>query len=85
MLFLDSGGPKQRESDYASSAEESAALLVSVRETVARAGLPNNAFVVAGQSMGGLFAALAAVRHPHHIRAAVAQSPSLWWPAFSDP
>ncbi|MGB4779014.1 alpha/beta hydrolase, partial [Microbacterium sp.] len=85
LLFLDSGGPKQREFDYASSPDESGALLASVREVATRGGVPDSPWIVAGQSMGGLFAMLAAVRHPHLVRAAVAQSPSLWWPSSPDP
>lgn len=97
LLFLDSGGPMQRELDYAGAAEQSGALLEAAAKLVAGAassGLPGLSglsvaaaarWIVAGQSLGGLFAAFAATRHPKRVRAAVAQSPSLWWPSPSDP
>lgn len=43
--------------------------------------MPQTGWIVAGQSLGGLFAALAATRYPDRVSAAVAQSPSLWWPS----
>ena len=43
-------------------------------------GVLRGPVVVAGQSLGGLFAMLCAVRHGDLVDAAVAQSASLWWP-----
>lgn len=80
LLFLESGGPKQREFDYGGSPAESAELLSRVRH-LAGGIVPVAPWVLVGQSLGGLFAMLAAVRHPEWVRSAVAQSPSLWWPS----
>src|SRR5699024_8061130 len=55
-------------------------LLEGVRESIG-VDLPPGRLIVAGQSFGGLFAMLAAVRHPDLVLGAVAQSPSLWWPS----
>lgn len=84
LLFLDSAGPWQLELDYAGPSEESAVFLAAVRRASAEV-VPDTRWVVAGQSMGGLFAALSATRHPDLVRAAVAQSPSLWWPTPASP
>lgn len=83
LLFLDSGGPLQRERDYAAGARETGELLRVARRLAGELG--DRRWVVAGQSFGGLFALLAATRHPDVVRAAVAQSPSLWWPTPTDP
>ncbi|MFE7121742.1 alpha/beta hydrolase-fold protein, partial [Streptomyces sp. NPDC057654] len=40
--------------------------------------------VLAGQSLGGLMAAHAAVRAPHRFGNALAQSGSFWWPDGPD-
>ena len=89
LLFLESGGPKQREFDYAAAPGESGALLAAVQGAVARStaagAVSGTGWIVAGQSLGGLFAALAATRHPDLVHAAVAQSPSLWWPSAASP
>ncbi|MDO5052700.1 MAG: alpha/beta hydrolase-fold protein [Pseudoclavibacter sp.] len=79
LLFLASGGARQRILDYTAPAEESERLLAEVREAVG----PQIAgpLVAAGQSLGGLFALQCASRHPGSVAAAVAQSPSLWWPS----
>ncbi|WP_454295071.1 alpha/beta fold hydrolase [Salana multivorans] len=79
MLFLESGGPEQRQLDYANGPEVSGELLVRVHEASSGA-VPGGRWIIAGQSLGGLFAMHAATRHPELVRAAVAQSPSLWWP-----
>lgn len=84
VLYLESGGSRQREFDYTCGPETSLALLEGVREASAHA-VPATPWVIAGQSLGGLFSALAATRHPQFIRAAVAQSPSLWWPSDPSP
>jgi pimeloyl-ACP methyl ester carboxylesterase len=83
LLFLDSGGPHQRERDYSADARETGELLRSAR--LLAGGLGERRWIVAGQSFGGLFALLAATRHPDVVRAAIAQSPSLWWPTPTDP
>lgn len=84
LLFLDSGGPMQRQLDYPGSASETGALLAAAR--AASSGVvPDIPWIVAGQSLGGLFAALAATRHPQWVRAGVAQSASLWWPSAPSP
>lgn len=83
-LFLDSGGPMQRELDYSGAPHESAALLEAISQS-ASGVVPSAPWIIAGQSFGGLFAALCAVRHPDRVRAAVAQSPSLWWPSPAHP
>lgn len=84
LLFLGSGGPIQRELDYTGAPEETEALLEVVRK--AAAGVASDVpWVVAGQSLGGLFAMLTATRHPERVRAGVAQSPSLWWPTPATP
>lgn len=80
VVFFESAGSSQRQLDYAATREESSRLLDSIRAHAAdRVG--NGQWVVAGQSLGGLFAMLCATRHPDRIAAGVAQSPSLWWPA----
>ncbi len=79
VLYLESGGSKQRQLDYTGSPEETGALLEATR-AVAAAAVPDTTWILAGQSLGGLVSMLAATRHPHLVRAAVAQSPSLWWP-----
>ena len=77
LAFLASTSPTQRQLDLACEPEESARLLEAVR---GRVGEDRGPWLVAGQSLGGLFAALCAVRHGDRIAAAIAQSPSLWWP-----
>lgn len=70
--------------DYTGAPEETEALLEVVRK--AAAGVASDVpWVVAGQSLGGLFAMLTATRHPERVRAGVAQSPSLWWPTPATP
>lgn len=88
LLLLESGGPGQRELDYACSRGESLALLTALRKAARKLNsppLPDTPWVIAGQSLGGLFAALCATRHGNLVRAAVAQSPSLWWPTPPNP
>lgn len=79
IAFLEAADPRQRQLDWACEPDESAALLDRVDEALGRS-VGTGSLVVAGQSLGGLFAALVAVRHPDRVSAAVAQSPSLWWP-----
>ncbi len=84
VIFLDSAGSRQRQLDYASTPEESSQLLDSIRARVGEGvgdGVGDGPWIVAGQSLGGLFAMLSATRHPDRVAAAIAQSPSLWWPA----
>ncbi|MFD2674116.1 enterochelin esterase domain-containing protein [Gulosibacter bifidus] len=80
LLYLDSGGPRQRHLDYPCSVNESAELLGRIRDAagpLAQAG----PWLAAGQSLGGLFTMLCTLRHPDLVATAIAQSPSLWWPA----
>lgn len=82
VLFVAAPHPGQRQLDFAGDAEESFALLQSARTTLSRLRPGTRGrFIVAGQSLGGLFAMHAALRHPEQVAAAVAQSPSLWWPS----
>lgn len=60
------------------------ALLESVH-TVAGNSIGNGPWIVVGQSLGGLFAVECATRHPQLVSAAIAQSPSLWFPSSSSP
>jgi len=80
VVFLESGGPRQRAVDYTAGSTQQRLLLEGVRESIG-VDLPPGRLIVAGQSFGGLFAMLAAVRHPDLVLGAVAQSPSLWWPS----
>ncbi|MFZ1382384.1 MAG: alpha/beta fold hydrolase [Scrofimicrobium sp.] len=84
LLFLDSGGPLQREIDYAGDDRVTEALLKSVH-TVAGSSIGDGPWIVVGQSLGGLFAAECATRHPKLVSAAIAQSPSLWFPSSPSP
>lgn len=79
LVLLESGGPMQRELDYAAPAEQSGQLLEAIAEELTGV-IPAAGWVLAGQSFGGLFAALCAHRHPQRVHAALAQSPSFWWP-----
>lgn len=79
-LFLESGGPRQRQFDYAGDAIETSRLLDDVI-AAARPVVGDGPLIVAGQSLGGLFAMLCATRHPERVAAVIAQSPSLWWPS----
>lgn len=81
LALLESGGLDARRLDLACEPAESAGLLDAVTTAVASIGpAQDGPVVVAGQSLGGLFALLCASRHPERVGAAVAQSPSLWWP-----
>lgn len=80
VVFLESGGPRQRAVDYTAGSTQQRLLLEGVRESIG-VDLPPGRLIVAGQSFGGLFAMLAATRHPDLVLGAVAQSPSLWWPS----
>lgn len=78
VLFLESINARQRQWDLTASPGGTRSLLVRLRELVPDLRGP---WIVAGQSLGGLFAAQCATRHPDLVAAAIAQSPSLWWPA----
>jgi enterochelin esterase-like enzyme len=84
LLFLDSQGPVQRQVDYTCTKEESGVLLERIRNSAATIGIAHEV-IITGQSLGGLFSMLCATRHHDRIRAAVAQSPSLWWPSTDSP
>src|SRR5690606_24594034 len=64
--------------------EATRSLLDAVRQSM-RGHVPDVPLVLVGQSFGALFAMNAAARHPDLVRAAVAQSPSLWWPGEEAP
>ncbi|PID96400.1 MAG: hypothetical protein CSA84_05235 [Actinomycetales bacterium] len=81
VVFLDSGGARQRQLDYPASPPQSGRMLEQIRDHVA-GHVGQGPWIVAGQSLGGLFALLCATRHPDLVAAAVGQSPSLWWPAI---
>lgn len=79
VALLHAAGPRSRQLDYACEPGESAALLDRI--TAELPGPRRSApWIIAGSSLGGLFALLCATRHPDRIGSVVAQSPSLWWP-----
>ena len=84
LLFLESGGSRQRSLDYTAPAEATRSLLTAVRDS-ARDHVPDVPLILVGQSFGALLAMNCAARHPDLVRAAVAQSPSLWWPGADSP
>ena len=76
-VFIESGGPQQRQLDYTSDA---AAGRSFIERALGLLGDGSDApVIVVGQSMGGLCALLSGMRHPDLVAAAIAQSPSLWW------
>lgn len=81
LALLESGGIEARRLDLSCEPDASAGLLDAVVAATDELGARQTGpLVVAGQSLGGLFALLCATRHPERVGAAVAQSPSLWWP-----
>lgn len=82
LVLLPSGGPLARQCDYPAGRDAQAELFDLARDAL-RAAVPgwHERWVVAAQSLGGLFSLLAAVRFPDRVVGAVAQSPSLWWPS----
>ncbi|WIY83582.1 enterochelin esterase domain-containing protein [Propionimicrobium sp. PCR01-08-3] len=78
LVLLHSGGPGDRQLDYACELDESELLLERVADVVE--GSLDAPWIIAGSSLGGLYAMLSAVRHRGPVAGAVAQSPSLWWP-----
>ncbi|MFD2758219.1 enterochelin esterase domain-containing protein [Gulosibacter faecalis] len=86
LVYLPSAGPRSRQLDYPADARKQGELLARIRR-VLEAVVPGHdgGLVPAGQSLGGLFSMLAAVRFPELVRAAVGQSPSLWWPTLEPP
>lgn len=78
VLLLESGGPRQRQVDYLGTPAEIRRFL---REVLAAGDVASDSpLIIAGQSMGGLFAMRAGTFHPDLVAAGIAQSPSLWWP-----
>ena len=76
-VFIESGGPQQRQLDYTSDADAGYSFIERALGLLGDgSGAP---VIVVGQSMGGLFALLSGMRHPDLVAAAIAQSPSLWW------
>ncbi|UQN15675.1 enterochelin esterase domain-containing protein [Gulosibacter sp. ACHW.36C] len=86
LVYLPSGGPDDRILDYPAGPLQQRELLTQVVDAL-EAAVPgwHGGLIPAGQSLGGLFALFAAVRAPELVRAAVGQSPSLWWPTVEAP
>lgn len=82
LVYIPSGGLQARQRDYTAEADAQAELL-ELAGAVLRVAQPgwDAHWIVAGQSLGGLFALFAATRFPQQVAGAVAQSPSLWWPS----
>lgn len=85
LALLCAAEGAQRQIDWACEPAESRALLEAVLALAGPGpghgtGGSRPPVVVAGQSLGGLFAMLCAVRHGDLVDAVVAQSASLWWP-----
>ena len=76
-IFVDSGGPQQRQLDYAG--EDCLAFLQRAIDAGGVGGGVGGPMIVIGQSLGGLYACRTATEHPEIVSAAIAQSPSLWW------
>ncbi|MGO1545105.1 MAG: enterochelin esterase domain-containing protein [Gulosibacter sp.] len=82
LVFLPSGGTAARQRDYTADPDAQARILGLARDSL-RVVEPkwDARWILVGQSLGGLFAMLGAVRFPDVVHGAVAQSPSLWWPS----
>lgn len=72
---------RAREADYTCDGRSQQQVLHDV-QALLRTQQPrwDSGQVLVGQSLGGLFALFGAQRQPSTVVAAVAQSPSLWWP-----
>ncbi len=77
-LFLESGGSQQRQLDYTTTGDTLGELLKQVRDAASLSA--DTQLIAVGQSLGGLFTAMATTYHPCLVTAGIAQSPSLWWP-----
>lgn len=85
LAYLPAVDRTARQFDYTADAAEQAALLERIQDVLASVIGSHGGLVLAGQSLGGLFSLLAAVRFRGLVVGAVAQSPSLWWPTLTAP
>lgn len=86
VAYLPAASRTARQIDYTADRAAQEQLFVSIlRILEVRISAHHPQLIPAGQSLGGLFSLLAAVRLRGLVRAAVAQSPSLWWPTLTAP
>lgn len=81
VAVLVGSGPRQQRYSELTCTEAYSDLLAGEVLALGRSFGGSGRAVVAGQSLGGLAAAYAALRHPDAFRAALVQSGSFWWPS----